>query len=142
VVLLLLGSFALLALLLDCFLSPAVFATWAGDEFILEVSEGGLWLGWQGAPFPLASSLNTELRSHWPELSFALPVWSFHSNAAGYWSYWVCAPMWMISLICLAWPVSSFIIARRRHKRGFPVVAPLPMGEVPSEPARASERSN
>ena len=30
-------------------------------------------------------------------------------------------PLWLLSLLCLAWPVSSFIIARRKQKRGFPV---------------------
>jgi hypothetical protein len=30
-------------------------------------------------------------------------------------------PLWLIAVPCLAWPVTSFILARRRHKPGFPV---------------------
>jgi hypothetical protein len=30
-------------------------------------------------------------------------------------------PLWLLAFLCLVWPVTSFIIARRRHKRGFPV---------------------
>jgi hypothetical protein len=30
-------------------------------------------------------------------------------------------PLWLLAAICLAWPVTSFILARRRHKRGFPI---------------------
>ena len=30
-------------------------------------------------------------------------------------------PIWLLAAICLAWPVTSFVIARRRHWRGFPV---------------------
>ena len=33
-------------------------------------------------------------------------------------------PLWMVISLCLAWPVTSFIITRRRLKRGFPVVQP------------------
>ena len=33
-------------------------------------------------------------------------------------------PLWLLAFLCLAWPVTSFIIHRRRHKRGFPVVQP------------------
>jgi hypothetical protein len=38
-------------------------------------------------------------------------------------------PIWLLSFLCLTWPVSSFVIARRRGKRGFPIEpsgAPLP----------------
>ena len=34
---------------------------------------------------------------------------------------YVSVPLWLLALLCLAWPVTSFIIHRRRHKRGFPV---------------------
>ena len=54
-------------------------------------------------------------------------------------------PLWLLAAICLAWPVTSFIIHRRRHKRGFPVEpadsTPLPRaGEVPSVSASEAER--
>src|SRR5687768_6122480 len=29
-------------------------------------------------------------------------------------------PLWLLAFISLAWPVTSFILARRRRKRGFP----------------------
>ena len=34
----------------------------------------------------------------------------------------VMLPHWLLVVLCLAWPVTSFIIARRRGKRGFPVI--------------------
>ena len=53
-------------------------------------------------------------------------------------------PLWLPTLLCLAWPVTSFIIARCRRKgRGFAVEArtagstPLPPGEVPAQPSGA-----
>ena len=52
-------------------------------------------------------------------------------------------PHWLLALICLAWPVTSFIIHRRRHKRGFPVIQPEVSGqksEVSSEAPKV--RSN
>lgn len=33
----------------------------------------------------------------------------------------VTVPLWLLAALCFAWPVTSFIIARRRHKRGFPI---------------------
>jgi hypothetical protein len=33
----------------------------------------------------------------------------------------VSLPLWLLAAICLAWPVTSFILARRKRKRGFPV---------------------
>ena len=36
-------------------------------------------------------------------------------------------PLWLLAFICLAWPVTSFIVARRRHKaRGFEVETKTP----------------
>ena len=46
-----------------------------------------------------------------------LPHWDVSGPT---WRY-VSLPLWLPCVICLAWPVTSFIIARRRHKRGFPV---------------------
>jgi hypothetical protein len=34
---------------------------------------------------------------------------------------YVFIPLWLLAAVCLAWPVSSFILHRRRQKRGFPV---------------------
>jgi hypothetical protein len=51
-------------------------------------------------------------------------------------------PLWLLSAICLAWPVTSFILARRKPKRGFPV-EPKAGGEAStpeSSPARAGDR--
>ena len=30
-------------------------------------------------------------------------------------------PLWLLAFLCLAWPVTSFLLARRRRGRGFPV---------------------
>ena len=55
---------------------------------------------------------------------------------------WVSFPLWYLPALCLAWPVTSFILARRRRKgRGFEVEA-KPGAAVPppeSPPARASD---
>src|SRR5688500_6459776 len=32
-------------------------------------------------------------------------------------------PLWLLAFLCLAWPVTSFLLARRRRGRGFPVEA-------------------
>ena len=34
-------------------------------------------------------------------------------------SCWI--PLWLPALLCLAWPVTHFLLARRRRRRGFPV---------------------
>ena len=39
-------------------------------------------------------------------------------------------PLWLPALLCLAWPVTSFLLARRRRRRGFPVSL-LPPGVTP-----------
>jgi hypothetical protein len=51
--------------------------------------------------------------------------------------YYVSCPLWLLAFLCLAWPVTSFILARRRHKRGFPV-EPVAGGEAVSPPASSS----
>ena len=33
----------------------------------------------------------------------------------------VYVPLWLPAVLCLAWPVTSFLLARRRRRRGFPV---------------------
>ena len=55
--------------------------------------------------------------------------------------YWTLRmPLWLLAAICLAWPVTSLLLARRRRKgRGFAVEAkaagstPLPPGEVAAQ---------
>ncbi len=32
-------------------------------------------------------------------------------------------PLWLLAALCLAWPVTSFIVGRRRRRRGFAVEA-------------------
>ena len=49
----------------------------------------------------------------------------------------VTVPLWLLAFLCLAWPVASFIIVRRRHKRGFPV-EPKGGGEAVPPPASSS----
>ena len=34
---------------------------------------------------------------------------------------WLTIPLWLLAAVCLAWPVTSLILHRRRQKRGFPV---------------------
>lgn len=42
-------------------------------------------------------------------------------------------PLWLLATVCLAWPVTSFIVARRRHKRGFPIAAKTDGAVSPSD---------
>ena|SRR5687768_9811210 len=53
-------------------------------------------------------------RHHWwPEFSrFVDPGWVSTS---------LLVPLWLLAFLCLAWPVTSFIVARRKRRRGFPV---------------------
>ena len=34
---------------------------------------------------------------------------------------YVSIPLWLPAAVCLAWPVTSFLLARRTRRRGFPV---------------------
>ena len=34
---------------------------------------------------------------------------------------WVTFPLWLLAAVCLAWPTTSFLLARRRQGRGFEV---------------------
>ncbi len=72
------------------------------------------------------------------------------------WQTDVSVPLWLLAAVCLAWPVTSFIVARRRRRgRGFEVQAevsdqksevsrstagstPLPPGEVAAQVAAAT----
>ena len=49
----------------------------------------------------------------------------------------VSLPLWLLAFICLAWPATSFLIARRRHKRGFPI-EPKGGGEAVPPPVSSS----
>jgi hypothetical protein len=45
-------------------------------------------------------------------------------------------PLWLLAFLCLAWPVTSFLLSRRRRGRGFavePLSPPLAPGEVDAE---------
>jgi hypothetical protein len=35
--------------------------------------------------------------------------------------FYLTIPVWQVAVLCLAWPVTCFIVARRKSKRGFPV---------------------
>ena len=49
----------------------------------------------------------------------------------GYYAVAVIMPLWVPAFICLAWPVTSFILARRKSKRGFPVEPKPPDAAAP-----------
>ena len=53
------------------------------------------------------------------------PTWGtnqYLSNAGVASVTWIAVPLWLLAFLCLAWPVTSFILARRRRKgRGFEV---------------------
>ena len=65
----------------------------------------------------------------WPEV--------LRERAQGLHLFAIAIPLWLLAFICLAWPVTSFILARRRHKRGFPV-EPTAGGEAVSPRASSS----
>lgn len=41
-------------------------------------------------------------------------------------------PLWLVSALCLVWPVTSFMVGRRIRRRGFPV-RPAELGDQRSE---------
>lgn len=51
-----------------------------------------------------------------------LPDWSIAEPP--YVRHWVGIPLWIVAALCLAWPVASLVIHRRRLPRGFPVEPP------------------
>jgi hypothetical protein len=74
--------------------------------------------------------------------------WS--SNGPEDWTtfYDLDVPLWLLSVICLAWPVTSLLLARRRRKgRGFAVepaadAAPPPIDPPPHHPHHPHHPSN
>ena len=69
------------------------------------------------------------------------------SQLRPYWVDWsgpksifvvVSIPLWLLAFVCLAWPVTSFIIHRRRHKRGFPVEPKGTVNASDPEPRRGA----
>ena len=64
-------------------------------------------------------------KTPWPTVEYSSRPW--------YRRLKVGIPLWLLAAICLAWPVTSFIVARRKRRRGFPVepasAPPLPPGE-------------
>ena len=65
----------------------------------------------------------------WPDFEVSHGVWCSET--------YLSIPLWLLALICLAWPVTSFILARRKPKRGFPV-EPKAGGEAVSPPLSSS----
>src|SRR5688500_8267341 len=52
------------------------------------------------------------------------PIWPEvinQTNARGGRLFVLSSPLWLLAFLCLAWPVTSFLLARRRRGRGFPV---------------------
>ena len=90
-----------------------MFQEWEGSSSIgigtLEEGRRGLshWL------WPVARTL------HMPPVLRSDEVFDPTAPRPRQWTLYI--PLWLLAFICLAWPVTSFIIHRRRHKRGFPV---------------------
>jgi hypothetical protein len=78
------------------------------------------WAKIRGLNLDLRSAPNKPYYGYWGDTrSMLLPKY-----ANDYGSHFLLIPLWLLAFICLAWPVTSFIVARRRRKgRGFEVEA-------------------
>jgi hypothetical protein len=77
------------------------------------------------------------------------PVWKRQDLDATHDLTFLWLPLWLLAFLCLAWPVTSFLIARRKRKgRGFEVEAkaasstPLPPGEVAAQRSGADREGS
>ena len=67
-----------------------------------------------------------------------IPLFEFSYFYRGLDDCFIWVPLWVPAAICLAWPVTSFIIHRRRHKRGFPVEPKGTVNASDPEPQRGA----
>lgn len=135
-----LGVGVLAALVLDSFCDFRMETSWPRDSGRLGVSFGAVRLACADLPggpqtFATAGSLTPHEAYVW----FPLPEYQ-HSGATnvrstGYQQWSVEIPLWLLTAICLVWPVTSFIQARKRGVRGFEVegvaAIPEPPGGLP-----------
>src|SRR5687768_3231902 len=60
-----------------------------------------------------------------------VPSWYWY-HSVKLWS-WIQLPLWLLAFLCLAWPVTSFLVRRRRRGRGFEVGVGMTNEETRSE---------
>ena len=128
-VLLLVVAIALLLWLsLSYFFAAWLTARWPPVEVTIASSDGVFFLMLDNTLPPHASpGMSLDFRpGHtliWDSVSRVVP--SVHQIAVGTQSVnYVFVPLWLLAAICLAWPTTSFIVARRRRRgRGFEVEA-------------------
>jgi hypothetical protein len=145
------GAFVLGLLVLGCLPASFFYSAYAavGSWYSgYGIGAGGGWFvawtaapdaGGRTAPIDWAES-RAWLNPYRGSLSeFDAPYWPpVHTlDGTHVFLQFVKVPLWLLALICLAWPVTSFIIARRRHKRGFPVE---PKGRIADSDWRVDKR--
>ena len=133
-ILYLLGAVALLVLVLDCITDFHLETKWPVDRGHVTVAAGVVQVGYEDIPqrrLLMWPPPQTGFEFHAP--AFRLPLATYHSisNPNGYKYRGIGAPLWLIAFLALAWPVTSFILARRKPKRGFPVEPKPPDAAVP-----------
>jgi hypothetical protein len=71
----------------------------------------------------LSSGSVERAKLHWDHVWLPLPLgdveWQWYSLDEIY----LTLPLWFVSALCLAWPVTSLLVRRRRRGRGFEVEA-------------------
>lgn len=96
--------------------------SWVETPESMRMPTSPTW-GWQNEPNEHPVQWPSAL---WPHYDVDGPPWRpVHQ---------IRLPLWLLAAICLAWPVTSFIIARRRRKRGFVI-------EVSGQKSEVSQRS-
>ena len=117
------------------FVNPCVVLPWPGDQTGIRAVPGHLlvWNIWQSdllqtypqfeVTFERAPSVDAPVRHATLRPSYSLTRITFPGGQSVNHRGWS-IPLWLLAIICLAWPVTSFIIARWRRKgRGFEVEA-------------------
>ena len=124
-------------------------ASLPGIDASLFTCRGQLGVRWYDSDVPVSvygQSWDVSIDSQILPVPWRLALWPQHqtldytmSHYGRFTEHIVSIPLWLLATLCLAWPVTSFIIARRRRGRGFeveakgaPLSTPLPPGEVPS----------
>ena len=131
------GLGCLLLLLVGLAVSWSYGPQWEADTFDITVHGGTLffkvWLDGDVEYIPGPSDLvGDSFGYEFPDFSWHwnrpfTPPWNAPWPAVQTWraphqsAYFFTVPLWLLAAVCLAWPVTSFVVRRRRRGRGFDV---------------------
>src|SRR5688572_13440184 len=123
----LIGSLITLCLPASMFAGAMLAYRWADAEAGLILHPGTIRFIYQA---PQLIRTQPGLTAKWydsrlVESGWRAALWpTFHNASQGPDRlYLFSMPLWLLAFLCLAWPVTSFLLARRRRGRGFPVEA-------------------